>query len=312
MDYKEPALIGFVQAAIDYLNYSKGNGEKADLGSLTSADINFLKDNLGLNFENDAAAILRGHQAFRDIIYKRQHDRDAFDKSYYSNTKENDIPDNPYYLFKEQTPESYFKENKASSKESAEAIDNLFGQIESNSKPEKEVKVAEQNETINIARDTKDANVIKETINKIKSTAGREARIINNEDEDPVFEYAEKENYYYKYLKNISKAYKDLSIDFIKDVLSNKDEIDLEYPINIPLIVLHRISFKDVDELRKFTEIMINHQYFANVDERKGIVDVFKQVVNTSGKIITVICDVANQAAHVHGNYEGYKVLKAE
>lgn len=312
MDYKEPALVGFVQAAIDYLNYSKGNGERADLGNLTSADLNFLKENLGLNFENDAAAILRGHQAFRDIIYKRQRDREEFDKTDYSNYKEHkeyEEENSPYNLFKE---ENEVRENQASSKESAEAIDNLFNQIESNAKQEKEVKVESTNETINITKDSNNINAIKDTINRIKNTAGKELRISNIEEDDPVFEYVEKENDYYKLLRNISKTYNNLSMDFIKDALSYKDEIDKTYPVNIPLIVLHRVSFKDVDNLRKFAEIMIGHQYYINVDEEKGIVDVFKQVVNTSGKIITVICDVANQGMHVGGNYEGYRVLKAE
>ena len=316
MDYKEPALIGFVQAAIDYLNYSKGNGERADLGNLTSADLDFLKNNLGLNFDNDAAAILRGHQAFRDIIYKRQHDRDEFDKTDYSNykkEKEHEEENSPYNLFKE---ENEYRENQASSKESAEAIDNLFNQIESNSKKDKEVEakveVASNNETISITKDSNNINVIKDTINRIKNTAGKELRISNIEEDDPVFEYVEKENDYYKLLRNISKTYTNLSMDFIKDALSYKDEIDKTYPVNIPLIVLHRVSFKDVDNLRRFVEIMIGHQYYINVDEEKGIVDVFKQVVNTSGKIITVICDVANQGIHVGGNYEGYRVLKAE
>ena len=312
MDYKEPALVGFVQAAIDYLNYSKGNGEKVDLGSLTSADINYLKDNLGLNFNDDAAAILRGQQAFRDIIYKRQHERELYNKTDYSNDKVNEVPESPYNLFRENEENNYYNENQASSKDSSEAIDNLFSQIESNANYKKANKIEGHNDTICIARDSNNVNAIKDAITRIKNTAGKDLRISNAEEDDPVFEYVEKESNYYKLLRNISKIYSNLSLDFIKDVLSNKDEIDKEYPVNIPIIILHRISFKDVEDLRRFAEIMISHKFFANVDEEKGIIDVFKQVINTSGKIITVICDVANQATYVNGNYEGYKVLKAE
>ena len=313
MDYKEPALIGFVQAAIDYLNYSKGNGEKVDLGSLTNADINFLKDSLGLNFDNDAAAILRGHQAFRDIIYKRQRDRDSFNRPDYNNYRPNDIQDNPYNLFRENSDNNYYGENQASSKESSEAIDNLFNQIESNNKHENKINIVkEPKETKKIERDSSNNHVIKDAITRIRNIAGKDLRISNSEDDDPIFDYVDKESDYYKLVRNISKTFTNLSMDFIKDVLSYKEEIDREYPVNLPIILLHRISFDDVENLRRFAEIMINNKFYINADETKGIIDIFMQVINTNGKIITVICDVANQAAQVNGVYEGYKVIKAE
>ena len=312
MDYKEPALIGFVQAAIDYLNYSKGNGEKVDLGSLTNADINFLKDSLGLNFDNDAAAILRGHQAFRDIIYKRQHDRDSFNRSDYNNYKPNEPQDNPYNLFRENQENNFYGENQASSKESSEAIDKLFNQIESNTKQENRIEKEVKPEPKKVIRDSNNNIVIKEAITRIKNTAGKDLRMSSNEEDDPVFEYVDKESDYYKLIRTISKTYTNLSMDFIKDVLSYKEEIDRDYPVNFPIVLLHRISFEDVEDLRRFAEIMINNKFYINADESKGIIDIFMQVINTNGKIITVICDVANQAARVNGNYEGYKVIRAE
>ena len=42
------------------------------------------------------------------------------------------------------------------------------------------------------------------------------------------------------------------------------------------------------------------------------IVDVFKEYVNSDGKIITSIFEVANQAALLKGEYEGYRVLYAK
>ena len=39
------------------------------------------------------------------------------------------------------------------------------------------------------------------------------------------------------------------------------------------------------------------------------IVDVFKQHVNTDGKIVTSIFEVANQSALLNGEYEGYRVM---
>ena len=44
-------------------------------------------------------------------------------------------------------------------------------------------------------------------------------------------------------------------------------------------------------------------------DEKQMIVDAFKQYINTDGKIITSIFEVANQSALLEGEYEGYRVL---
>ncbi|MBQ5554252.1 MAG: hypothetical protein IIT44_00540, partial [Erysipelotrichaceae bacterium] len=44
-------------------------------------------------------------------------------------------------------------------------------------------------------------------------------------------------------------------------------------------------------------------------DEKKMIVDAFRQHINTDGKIITSIFEVANQSALLSGEYEGYRVL---
>ena len=315
MDYREPALIGFVQAALDYLNYSKGNGEKVDLGTLSSSDINFLKDNLGLDFESDAAAILRGHQAFRDIIYTRQNERDAFSRGEYFKAQAPREERNVFsHEFMPKENEYYPSENKTSSEENAKEIDKLFSQIVSGSEETQkpEVAIKEENKQVNLAANPNNVNAIKDTITRINNIAGKDARLANNEDTDPVFDYVEKENDYYRLIKTISKTYKELPMDFIKEVLTYKDEIDKEYAINVPVVLLHRISFKDVENLRRFTEIMIGHKFFVNVDESKRIVDVFKQIVNTSGKIITLICEVANQAKFVGGNYEGYRVIKTE
>lgn len=318
MDYREPALIGFVQAALDYLNYSKGNGERADLGTLTSSDINFLRDNLGLDFESDAAAILKGHQAFRDIIYTRQNERDAFSRgSYFKDNHHNEEKYNytPRETYVQHEPENYQNITKTSSEENAKEIDKLFSQIVSGTeetKKEEPIIKEDAGKTITLTSNPDRVNTIKDTITRINNIASKDARLANSEDTDPIFDYVEKENDYYRLIKNISKTYKELPMDFIKEVLTYKEEIDKEYAINIPIVLLHRISFKDVENLRRFTEIMIGHKFFVNVDEEKRIVDVFKQVVNTSGKIITLICEVANQAKFVGGNYEGYRVIKTE
>ena len=110
----------------------------------------------------------------------------------------------------------------------------------------------------------------------------------------------------------IQQVYPYLKIDFIKTVFDLKDSIADEYPLGIAIIILHRIIFRDVEHMQQFIEIAINHGYSINADEKRLLVDVFKQHVNADGTIITSIFDVANQCALLDGRYEGYRVLFEE
>ncbi len=110
----------------------------------------------------------------------------------------------------------------------------------------------------------------------------------------------------------IQQVYPYLKIDFIKAVFDLKDSIVDEYPLGIAIIILHRIIFRDVEHMQQFIEIAINHGYSINADEKRLLVDVFKQHMNADGTIITSIFDVANQCALLDGRYEGYRVLFEE
>ena len=96
---------------------------------------------------------------------------------------------------------------------------------------------------------------------------------------------------------------------FIRAVYDLKDNIANEYPFNKRMILLHRLVFKDVEKLRSFVEIMLDHAYQVNVDEKQMIVDVFKEMVNSDGLILSNIFEIANQAAFLDGEFEGYRVI---
>ncbi|MEE3409373.1 MAG: hypothetical protein VZQ95_08280, partial [Erysipelotrichaceae bacterium] len=96
---------------------------------------------------------------------------------------------------------------------------------------------------------------------------------------------------------------------FIRSVYDLKETIAREYPLNEKIIILHRTSFNNVENLRQYVEITLKHGYMINADEKKMIVDAFRQHINTDGKIITSIFEVANQSALLSGEYEGYRVL---
>lgn len=126
-----------------------------------------------------------------------------------------------------------------------------------------------------------------------------------NEQKQKIFQNDPNEKIY----ENIMAAYPCLDKAFIKSAYKQKEEIDKEYAIKNKYILLHRIGFDDVDRLHEFVEIIMSHNYSVNVDEKKMIVDTFKELINEKGSILTNILSVANQAKLLDGEYEGYRVL---
>ena len=112
--------------------------------------------------------------------------------------------------------------------------------------------------------------------------------------------------------KKINEIYPYLSAGFVRAVYDMKNSIAIEYPLHENVIILHRLVFHDLEELRQFVEIVLGHDYNVNVDEEKMIVDVFKEHYNTDGKIITNIFEIANQAKLLNGEYDGYRVIVKE
>ena len=106
----------------------------------------------------------------------------------------------------------------------------------------------------------------------------------------------------------IHEMYPYLDLEFISNVYDLKEVIAANYPLDEPVIVLHRINFNDLDDLRQFVEIVSNHGYNVNVDENKMIVDTFRRYINSDGKILTNIFEIANQANLLRGHYEGYRI----
>jgi hypothetical protein len=128
---------------------------------------------------------------------------------------------------------------------------------------------------------------------------------MSKEDEDK----REEEEAYRQVYESIRKTYPYLSNGFIRNVYELKESIASEYPEEENIIILHRTVFRNVENLRQYVEIALKHGYLINADEKKMIVDVMKAYVNSDGKIITSIFEVANQSALLNGEYEGYRVL---
>ena len=59
---------------------------------------------------------------------------------------------------------------------------------------------------------------------------------------------------------------------------------------------------------KPFVELASNNGYNVNVDENQMIVDIFRCYVNTDGRILTNIFEIANRARLLDGYYEGYRI----
>lgn len=110
--------------------------------------------------------------------------------------------------------------------------------------------------------------------------------------------------------ESIKAIYPYLSDSFIRGVYDLKGSLAYDYPEDEEIVILHRLNFRDVEGLRNFVEVILAHGYAVNVDEKQMIVDVFKSHVNTDGRILTDIFEIANQAKLLDGEYEGYKIIE--
>ncbi len=111
---------------------------------------------------------------------------------------------------------------------------------------------------------------------------------------------------------SIVTLYPYLSNGFIKGVYDLKQSFVNDYKDGEKIIILHRLHFEDINGLRQFVDVMIEHGYLVNVDEKQMIVDTFKEHINSDGKILTDIFEIANQGKLLTGDYEGYRIIEDE
>ena len=170
--------------------------------------------------------------------------------------------------------------------------------IEKVEAPEKE-KVEEVAKT-NVPESNATDEYVGSLIEDLKVQLAKEDKVIDEEEEKRKAVY-----------EKVSSSYPYLQQSFVKSVYDMKDSINDEYREGVDVVILHRIIFKEVDELRQYAEVVINHGYEINVDEDKLIVDCIKQFTNSKGKIVSNIFAIANQAAKLNGAYDGYRVILA-
>lgn len=187
-------------------------------------------------------------------------------------------------------------------------IDSIFSEIVENENKPVEIIEETKEEPVQVEETKEEPVQVQETKSYVSSLID-DLRTQLVREEEAKKAKAEKDN---DIFVRINKIYPYLPEGFVRSVYELKESLASEYRIGSKLIVLHRILFKDVENLRKFVEIGLNHEYAINADENKMIVDIFKEFTNTDGKILTNIYEVANQGYLLNGTYEGYNVVVQE
>ena len=177
------------------------------------------------------------------------------------------------------------------------SIDDIY--IANPGAEEEKEDIEEASEDI-VIEEPKDKDAVSELLNDYDQNVAADIEDKLNKQEE-----LKKEIY-----NSIKSIYPYLSNGFIKGVYDLKDSLSNEYKDGEEIIILHRLVFKDVVGLRKFVDIIMSHEYLVNVDEKQMIVDTFKEHINSDGKILTDIFEVANQAKLLTGEYEGYRIIE--
>lgn len=346
MKPKNVMLLGFVNSAVDYLNRHMDEEPDTRLAELKNVDLASLKDELSDNLDaslgtmqSTMSTLLKaGNEAFDkfvedthssgssisdqfnnlfdiDLDNTRQTNQEELARLLSFYNLENDDEDNNVDNSDDELMQKIAKNvtsddtsdivSSTNAVKQEEGIDSIFNEIvENEDKPVveelKEVEINEQQ--------------VKQDVQK-QETQAYVSSLISDLREELVKEEEYKkqeENKKNEIFERISKLYPYLPEGFIRSVYELKEGLSTEYPIGDRIIVLHRVSFYDVEDLRKFVEIGLNHEYTINADENKKIVDIFKEFVNSDGRILTNIYEIANQGYLLNGNYEGYNVIVNE
>ena len=352
MKPKNVMLLGFVNSAVDYLNRHMDEEPDTRLAELKNVDLASLKDELSDNLDaslgtmqSTMSTLLKaGNEAFDKFVEDTHSSGNAISDQFNNlfdidldNTRqtnqeelarllsfynlENDDEDNNVDNSDDELMQKIAKNvtsddtsdiiSSTETVKQEEGIDSIFNEIvENEDKPIiEETPVVEELKEVEI-----NEQQVKQDVQK-QETQAYVSSLISDLREELVKEEEYKkqeENKKNEIFERISKLYPYLPEGFIRSVYELKEGLSTEYPIGDRIIVLHRVSFNDVEDLRKFVEIGLNHEYTINADENKKIVDIFKEFVNSDGRILTNIYEIANQGYLLNGNYEGYNVIVNE
>ena len=352
MKPKNVMLLGFVNKAVDYLNRHMDEEPDTRLAELKNIDLASLKDELSDNLDaslgtmqSTMSTLLKaGNEAFDKFVEDSHGNSGIVDQfnnlfdvdldntretnqkelarllSFYNleNDDDSSTPDNSDDELMKKIAKNITSDDTSDIVKTSETvkqdegIDTIFNEIVKNEDKKDFKEPIEEKEEIKEVEI--DENRVKEKVSK-QETQTYVSSLIDDLRSQLVKEEEYRKNEESKnneVFDRISKLYPYLPEGFIRSVYELKDELSNEYPIGDKLIVLHRVLFKDVEDLRKFVEIGLNHEYTINADENKLIVDIFKEFVNSDGRILTNIYEIANQGYLLNGTYEGYNVIIQE
>ena len=346
MKPKNVMLLGFINGAVEYLE-NHMDDENDQINDLKNADLYELRNELagsldvilGTKQSTLSALMKAGSEAFYSYIdsdkesmnLSERFDR-ALDPYYYkprgnAKNSRNDFAK----MLSTYNLEGYERGNNKNDdfmnqirnnamrnqRNDNQALDSVFNEIVDNENPRKQNNSSFASLVNELKKQMDDEDALTKQNNKFNKIENTEQGVnsliddyINKQEDEEKYNKKLSEKKKKQICDKVSKMYMHLPLDFIENVYDLKEEIARENPVNKKVIVLHRIKFNHVENLRQFVEIGMKHGYTINADEKELIVDIFKQFVNTDGKILNNIYEIANQGYHLEGEYEGYNVIE--
>jgi len=346
---KNVMLLGFINRAVEYLDKHMDEEPNTRLAELKNIDLESIREELVDNLDTSlgtmqstmSTLLKAGNEAFDDFIEGNLGLDRASVSSQFNKIFDIDLDVNPknkqndiakllsFYNLESDIDEAELDETsetdqymqeimkKASNNDIREVAKNVNGERSSNSELDsifseiirnEESKLVDKQTVKTVPTQIEEVEIEepKQNSEEYVSTLVEDLKkqLQKEEEIKKKYEFDNKEVY-----ESVSQIYPYLPKSFIGSVYEMKQSIEDDYPSDVNVIVLHRIKFSNVENLRKFVEIVLNHNYSINADENKMIVDVMKRFKNTEGKIINNIYGIANQGFLLEGNYEGYNVI---
>ena len=275
-------------------------------------------DNSRKKAQDDLARLLSFYNLDNDYVKKENNDFDSVEDEYLKVIKENasseeevdDVESSiSYDPYEDEELDSVFNEivnNENNDNQEDEELEEDFEEIEDEEDVEEDIKEVEEKKTSKVEEDETEeedeGDNSEEYLSSLFTDLKKQIEVENSKKE----EQTRIDTQVYNDLVN---KYSYIPASIVRTIYELKGQLELEYPAGIDVIVLHRVSFKDIDNLRKFVEIGLSHDYSINADEKKMIVDIFKEFENEEGRILKNILEIANQCYVLEGAYEGYNVI---
>ncbi|NCB32705.1 MAG: hypothetical protein EOM64_02280 [Erysipelotrichia bacterium] len=119
---------------------------------------------------------------------------------------------------------------------------------------------------------------------------------------------SDEEKEYSPEINEISELYPFLTKPFIEEQFNRNDAFNAQYPEDTLITITHKAKFEEAKVLGEFLAIAEANGFSGTaLNDTEGTVT--KKMFTEDGAILSDIYNVSNQAACLHGTYEGYSIV---